>query len=82
MSEPCNAASLKHLFFSAVVIAVCLAAPASAVAASPGSNGAIAFTVGNDFPAQEKNIVEIDPAGTGRTQVNDRAAFLSRRCQS
>jgi Tol biopolymer transport system component len=57
---------------AAVLVSVLLGVnvlPAPATAASPGANGAIAFSVGNDFPAQMKNLVEVNPDGSGRAQV-------------
>ena len=51
-------------------MAVCLGLAGEAFAASPGSNGAIAFSVGDQFPAQQKNLIEISPDGSARAQIS------------
>ena len=53
-----------------VAVAVWLGAAGEAFAASPGSNGAIAFSVGDQFPAQQKNLIEISPDGAARAQIS------------
>lgn len=64
--------------------AIAAALPATASATSPGTNGALAFTLGNDQPAQQKNLVEMRPDGLGVAQltgltevVNDLAPVFS-----
>jgi len=51
--------------------------PSMAFAASPGGNGAIGFTVGNELAARAKNVVEMNPDGTGRVQVTGLAGDVN-----